>query len=111
MTVNERIDALRQEMKKENIDFYLIPMADYHTSEYVGDYFKGVQYISGFTGTNATVVISQDEAGLWTDGRYFIQARREMKDTYVKLFEMGQGGLACCDSWGHKESDMTEQLN
>ena len=50
MTVNERIDALRQEMKKENIDFYLIPMADYHTSEYVGDYFKGVQYISGFTG-------------------------------------------------------------
>lgn len=99
MTVNERIDALRQEMKKENIDFYLIPMADYHTSEYVGDYFKGVQYISGFTGTNATVVISQDEAGLWTDGRYFIQARREMKDTYVKLFEMGEEGVPTVEEY------------
>ncbi len=99
MTVNERIDALREEMKKEGIDFYLIPMADYHTSEYVGDYFKGVEYISGFTGTNATVVISQDEAGLWTDGRYFIQARMELDGTYVKLFEMGEEGVPTVEKY------------
>ena len=93
MTVNERIDVLRQEMKKEKVDIYLIPMADYHISEYVGDHFKGVEFISGFTGTNATVVITQTEAGLWTDGRYFIQAEKELKGSYVKLFPMEQEGV------------------
>ncbi len=99
MTVNERIDALRAEMKKRAIDFYLIPMSDFHGSEYVGDYFKGVEFISGFTGTNATVVISMEEAGLWTDGRYFIQAKRELKDTYVKLFEMGEEGVPTVEEY------------
>ena len=107
MTVNERIDALRAEMKKENIDMYLIPMADFHTSEYVGDYFKQVEYISGFTGTNATVVISQTDAGLWTDGRYFIQAKRELAGSYVSLFEMGEENVPTVEEY--LEQNLPEQ--
>ncbi len=91
--VDERINKLRLMMKERNISVYLIPMADFHYSEYVGAYFMEVEFMSGFTGTNATVVITPDKAGLWTDGRYFIQARREMADNCVKLYEMGEEGV------------------
>ncbi|MEE3357472.1 MAG: aminopeptidase P family protein [Lachnospiraceae bacterium] len=92
MTVRERLEALRQEMKKRNIGAYLVTMADFHHSEYVGDYFMEVRYISGFTGTNATVVVTEKEAGLWTDGRYFIQANKELEGTTVKLYKMAVEG-------------------
>ncbi len=74
-SIPEKLALLRLEMEKRNIGAYLVPMADFHNSEYVGDYFQEVRYISGFTGTNATVVVFPKEAGLWTDGRYFIQPR------------------------------------
>lgn len=74
MTVKERIAALRARMKETGIDAYLIPTDDFHGSEYVGEYFKCRKYITGFTGSAGTAVIMQDMAGLWTDGRYFIQA-------------------------------------
>ena len=74
MTVKERIAALRARMKETEIDAYLIPTDDFHGSEYVGEYFKCRKYITGFTGSAGTAVIMQDMAGLWTDGRYFIQA-------------------------------------
>lgn len=84
-SVNERIDALRSEMEREQIDWYIIPMGDFHSSEYVGEHFKCVQFISGFTGSSATVLISKDDARLWTDGRYFIQAERELAGSYVSM--------------------------
>ncbi|MDD7702999.1 MAG: aminopeptidase P family protein [Lachnospiraceae bacterium] len=93
MTVKERLGRLREEMEKRNIGAYLVPMADFHHSEYVGAYFEEVKYISGFTGTNATVVVTMDEAGLWTDGRYFIQAERQLKDSTILLYRMAEEGV------------------
>lgn len=69
-----RIAELREEMKKRGIDIYLVPTSDFHESEYVGEYFKARKYMTGFTGSAGTAVITMEEAGLWTDGRYFIQA-------------------------------------
>ena len=65
------LNNLRQLMKKNQIDAYIVPTNDFHGSEYVGDYFKSRSFISGFTGSAGTVVVTCDEAGLWTDGRYF----------------------------------------
>ena len=73
-TVNERIEALRGLMEERGIDAYLVPTADFHESEYVGDHFKCREFITGFTGSAGTAVITRSEAGLWTDGRYFVQA-------------------------------------
>lgn len=90
MTVTERITALRKLMKEKKIDAYLVPTDDFHGSEYVGDYFKCRRYITGFTGSAGTAVIMQDMAGLWTDGRYFIQAAQQLEGTPVTLFKMGE---------------------
>ena len=80
-------------MEKEGVDIYVMTLADYHMSEYVGDYFKEIEYVSGFSGTNATLITTADEAGLWTDGRYFIQAREQMEGSGVKLYEIGTEGV------------------
>ena len=93
MTVTERITALRKQMKEKGIDAYLVPTDDFHGSEYVGDYFKCRKYITGFTGSAGTAVIMQDMAGLWTDGRYFIQAAKQLEGTTVELMKMGQPGV------------------
>ena len=90
MTVKERIAALRARMKETGIDAYLIPTDDFHGSEYVGEYFKCRKYITGFTGSAGTAVIMQDMAGLWTDGRYFIQAADQLEGTGITLFKMGE---------------------
>ena len=90
MTVNERIAALRAKMKEKKIDAYLVPTDDFHASEYVGEYFKCRKYITGFTGSAGRAVIMQDMAGLWTDGRYFIQAAAQLEGTGVELFKMGE---------------------
>ncbi|MCQ2507828.1 MAG: aminopeptidase P family N-terminal domain-containing protein, partial [Dorea sp.] len=92
-TVNERIAALQKRMKEENIDIYLVPTSDYHQSEYVGNYFKSRQYLTGFTGSAGTAVVTRDECYLWTDGRYFIQAELELAGTSCKLMKMGQPGV------------------
>lgn len=93
MTVNERITALRERMKEKKIDAYLVPTDDFHASEYVGEYFKCRKYITGFTGSAGTAVIMQDMAGLWTDGRYFIQAAAQLEGTGIDLFKMGEPGV------------------
>ena len=85
MTVKERITALRARMKETGIDAYLIPTDDFHGSESVGEYFKCRKYITGFTGSAGTAVIMQDMAGLWTDGRYFIQAADQLEGTGITL--------------------------
>lgn len=94
MTVfDERIEKLREEMKAENIDFYLIPTADDHASEYVSDFYKVRNYYAGFTGSAGTLLIGMDMAGLWTDGRYFIQAENQLSGSQVRLFRMGSAGV------------------
>ena len=80
-------------MEKHNIDAYLIVSDDFHGSEYVGDYFKCRAYISGFDGSAGTLVITKEEAGLWTDGRYFIQAASQLEHTGITLFKMGEEGV------------------
>ena len=86
-------------MKEKNIYAYIVPSSDYHQSEYVGDYFKSREFMSGFTGSAGTLIISMDEAGLWTDGRYFIQAEQELKDSGIKLFKMGEEGVPTIEEY------------
>lgn len=93
MKITERIAKLKELMKEKGIDYYIIPSADYHQSEYVGDYFKGREWISGFTGSAGTVVVTQNEVGLWTDGRYFIQAEKQLQGSGITLFKMGEEGV------------------
>ena len=91
--INQRIDKLRNLMKEKNIYAYIVPSSDYHQSEYVGDYFKSREFMSGFTGSAGTLVVTMDEVGLWTDGRYFIQAENELKGSDIKLFKIGEEGV------------------
>ncbi|OSB11930.1 peptidase M24 [Paraclostridium bifermentans] len=93
MMISGRLESLRKYMGEYKIDAYIIPSSDNHQSEYVGDYFKSRAYISGFTGSAGTLVVTMDEAGLWTDGRYFIQAENQLKNTGIKLFKMGEEGV------------------
>ena len=94
MNVNqERIVKLQQEMKAAGIDLYLVPTADFHQSEYVGDYFKARAWLSGFTGSAGTLIVTKDQACLWTDGRYFIQAAKQLSGTGVTLMKMGEEGV------------------
>ncbi|MCD7766808.1 MAG: aminopeptidase P family N-terminal domain-containing protein, partial [Lachnospiraceae bacterium] len=88
--IQDRITALRARMEEEKVDAYLVPTDDFHASEYVGDYFKCRKYITGFTGSAGTAVITKDQAGLWTDGRYFIQAAKQLKGSGVTLYKMGE---------------------
>ena len=90
MTVNERISKLRHLMCEHNIDAYLIPSSDYHQSEYIGAHFKTREFITGFTGSAGTAVITAKSAGLWTDGRYFIQAEKELSQSDVALYRIGE---------------------
>lgn len=90
MSVPQRLAALRSLMKEKGMDAYLIPTDDFHASEYVGDHFKCRQYMTGFTGSAGTAVVMQDMAGLWTDGRYFIQAAAQLEGSTVELFKMGE---------------------
>lgn len=80
-------------MGERGITAYIEPTADPHQSEYVADHYKGRAWISGFTGSAGTVVITMDEAILWTDGRYFIQAEKELSDSDFKLFKMNTQGF------------------
>ncbi len=91
--IAERIEALRLEMRQRKIDMYIVPTSDFHESEYVGDYFKARKYLTGFTGSAGTAVITMEEAGLWTDGRYFIQAEKELENSPVTLYRMGEEGV------------------
>ncbi len=92
-SVPQRLAALRGLMKEKGMDAYLIPTDDFHASEYVGDHFKCRQYMTGFTGSAGTAVVMKDMAGLWTDGRYFIQAAAQLEGSTVELFKMGEPGV------------------
>ena len=91
MNISERIAKLRALMAEKGIDAYVVPTADFHQSEYVGEHFKARKYITGFSGSYGTAVICQDDAGLWTDGRYFFQATNELEGSGVRLMKMFVG--------------------
>lgn len=97
--IQERLGALREEMKKRNIDIYIVPTADFHESEYVGEHFKARKFITGFTGSAGTAVITLTEAGLWTDGRYFVQAEKQLAGSTVMLYRMGEEGVPKVDEF------------
>ena len=93
MIIEDRLGALRRLMKERNLSAYIIPTEDFHSSEYVGEYFKAREYMSGFTGSAGTLVVLPDHAALWTDGRYFIQAAEQLKDSTIMLMRSGQPGV------------------
>ena len=93
MQVRERIQAVRKEMKARGIDAYLVPSTDPHLSEYVPDTWQRRAWVSGFDGSAGEVVITAKRAGLWTDGRYFLQAQRQLEGSGVELMKMGVDGV------------------
>lgn len=84
---------LRKRMTEKGIDYYIVPSGDYHGSEYLNDFFKTRKYVSGFTGSAGTLLVTQDEAKLWTDGRYFIQAEKELEGSGIDLMKMLEPGV------------------
>ena len=91
--VRGRLEALRSAMKQRDLDAYYVPTADYHLSEYTGDHFKFRSWLSGFTGSAGTLAVTADRAGLWTDGRYFLQAEDQLAGTGIDLYKMQQPGV------------------
>jgi Xaa-Pro aminopeptidase len=100
--------ALRQAMAAKGVDYYLIPTDDFHSSEYVGEHFTCRSYVSGFTGSAGTLVVGKDWAGLWTDGRYFLQAADQLSGSGIDLCKMGEPGVPTIKEFleGHLESGM-----
>lgn len=104
MTIN-RLEALRNLMKDRGLDAYIEPTSDPHQSEYVADHYKGRAYLTGFTGSAGIAVVTMDEAILWTDGRYFIQAENQIRDTGFVLYKMNTPGYPTYKQW------LLEKLN
>lgn len=104
--IKERLQKLRQSMKENGIDYYMMPTSDFHNSEYAADFFKVREYFCGFDGSNGTLLVSDSAAGLWTDGRYFIQAENQLKGTGVTLFKMLEPGVPTLT--GYLEENMKE---
>ncbi|MFR1708501.1 MAG: aminopeptidase P family protein [Clostridium sp.] len=90
MNVKEKVENLRTAMRENKLSAYIIPSFDSHQSEYVAEYFKARAWISGFTGSAGTMVITLNRAILWTDGRYYIQAEKQLAGSGIELFKMGQ---------------------
>ncbi len=89
MNIKEKLVKLRAAMAEEGMDLYLIPTADFHESEYAGEHFAARKYMSGFTGSAGTLLVGLERAALWTDGRYFIQAEKELSGSGIELMRMG----------------------
>ena len=99
MTSSEKISALRQKMQDQNIDAFIVYSADPHMSEYLPNEWQERSWLSGFTGSAGFVVITKENAGLWTDGRYFVQAPIELKDSGIDLFKDGMEGTPNYIDW------------
>lgn len=99
MTYQEKLQSIRRLMKKDRVDAYIIPSSDPHISEYVPDRFKAIQFASGFTGSAGTLVITPDSAGLWTDGRYFVQATEQLEGSGYELMPLKAQGMPEYIAW------------
>ena len=111
MTVPERLSALRKCMQEKHIDIYIVPTADFHQSEYVGEHFKARAYITGFTGSAGTAVITLHDAKLWTDGRYFLQAAKQLEGTGVTLMKMFEPGVPTVEEYLEAELKSGQTLS
>lgn len=99
LEIKERVQKLRGLMKERGIDAFIVPSFDSHQSEYVAEHWKSRQWISGFTGSAGTVVVTDKEAGLWTDGRYFIQAENQLQGSGIQLFKMAMPDVPTYTEW------------
>lgn len=99
MKVKERIEALRKLMRDNEMDAYIVPSFDAHQSEYVAEHWKSRQWISGFTGSAGTAVITLEDAGLWTDGRYYIQAEKQLEGSGMRLFKAAEPETPSFAEW------------
>lgn len=99
MSIQERLLNLRKQMKEKKIDIYIVPTADFHQTEYVGEYFKARKYITNFSGSAGTAVVTADEAKLWVDGRYFIQAAEQIAGTTVEMMKMNEPGVPTIEKY------------
>lgn len=103
MEIKERINCLQKLMKENDIQAYIIATDDFHSSEYVGDYFKCREYMSGFTGSAGTLVVLEERAYLWTDGRYFLQADKQLEKTGIVLMKSGQPDVPIIEEFLKRE--------
>ena len=103
MTTNEKIAALRKLMQERGISMYIIPTDDFHSSEYVGLHFKARAFMTGFTGSAGTAIVTATEAHLWADGRYFVQAARQIADSEVVLERMQEPGVPTVEEFIERE--------
>ena len=98
-TVPERLTALRAAMKANGVDVYLIPVGDPHSSEYLPDHYTSLTYFSGFHGENSNFVVTMTESAVWADGRYFVQAEKEIAGTEIQLMRMGEPGVPTAEEY------------
>lgn len=105
-----KIELVRSLMEKRSIDAYMVVSDDYHNSEYVGDYFKVREYLSEFTGSAGTLIVTMDKAGLWTDGRYFVQAEKQLEGTGIDLYKVGMPGVPTIEEFLSNNLDERDVL-
>ena len=101
--MKRQVESLREKMREKKIDAYIIPTTDFHGSEYVNEYFKCREFVSGFTGSAGTLVVTADAAALWTDGRYFLQAGNELAGSGIVLMREGEPGVPGITEWLRQE--------
>lgn len=99
MNIERKLMNLRRLMREKEIAAYIVPTADFHQTEYVGEYFKARKYITNFTGSAGTAVVTADEARLWVDGRYFIQAEEQTEGTSVEIMRMREPGVPTIEEY------------
>lgn len=110
MNIQERIKSLREVMSRHDINAYIIPSSDPHLSEYPADHWKSRAWISGFTGSAGTVVVTANKAGLWTDSRYFLQAAQQLEGSGIDLYKMGLEGTPSIVEFLVKELDEGQKV-
>ena len=108
--IQERLAALRSKMQEHSINYYVVPTADFHQSEYVGEHFKARKFITGFSGSAGVAVVGLDGAWLWVDGRYFLQAGEQLQGTTVELMKMGEPGVPTLDAFINSKLKKGEKI-
>ena len=99
LIIKERLEALREVMRREKLDAFIFPSTDPHNGEYVPEHWEGRKWISGFDGSAGTAVVTMDDAALWTDSRYFIAAEQQLAGTDFKLMKERMPGTPTISKW------------
>lgn len=97
--IQERLSELREVMRREKLDAFIFPSTDPHNSEYVPERWKGRQWISGFSGSAGTAVVTLNSAALWTDSRYFLSAAEQLAGTEFQLMKLKMPGTPTITQW------------